>query len=264
MVALQTAAIWHAAQTRKGEAEIPYISHLMSVSALVWEDIGDEDEAIAGLLHDSIEDAGVTHDQLERLFGARVADLVVACTDTDADPKPPWKPRKDAHIAELVESIDGGDPGRFRVAAADKLANLRTILTDARADGTVFDRFQGGLGGTAWYYGAMTAALQAALPTSKTVGDLSSANAQLREIFDARRAELGELPDRFEAALRSRDPLAVGADRADDNYPWLALELARRSVAGEDELAEYASRVWSASRGVTAAVEAAIVQATAL
>src|SRR5881227_2703625 len=87
----------HAEQHRKG-TEIPYLAHLLAVSALVIEDGGDEDEAIAALLHDAVEDQGgqPTLDRIRRLFGDRVAAIVEACSDTDVVPKPPWRERKEA------------------------------------------------------------------------------------------------------------------------------------------------------------------------
>lgn len=141
----------HAYQLRKG-TEVPYVAHLMGVASLVLEDGGDEDEAIAALLHDAVEDQG-GRDTLARindLFGDTVAAIVQACSDTDVVPKPPWRARKESYIEHL------GDPqlpqGTVRVSLADKLHNARAILFDQRAGHDVFARFSAGKPDQAWYY----------------------------------------------------------------------------------------------------------------
>jgi len=95
-LALQFASGLHHSQCRKG-TPVPYISHLMAVSALVLEAGGDEDLAIAALLHDAVEDQGgpPTLETIRRMFGDRVADVVMECSDTDREPKPPWRERKE-------------------------------------------------------------------------------------------------------------------------------------------------------------------------
>ena len=105
--ALVWAAQLHREQRRKGKP-VPYISHLISVSALVWEDGGSEDQAIAALLHDAIEDAGQDQSSIATRFGNPVADIVLACTDTDGPVAPgtekePWIVRKTRTIQKLVE-----------------------------------------------------------------------------------------------------------------------------------------------------------------
>ena len=105
--ALELAVELHADQSRKGTS-IPYIAHLLSVSGLVLEDGGTEDEAIAALLHDAVEDQGgpPTLELIEQQFGPRVAAIVSACSDTDEVPKPPWKERKEAYISHLETADD--------------------------------------------------------------------------------------------------------------------------------------------------------------
>jgi len=147
------AAEKHATQKRK-KTDVPYISHLMSVAALVLEAGGGEDEAIAALLHDVVEDCG-GHPVLEDIrgrFGDRVAYIVDGCTDAYTIPKPPWKTRKLEYLDHLREA-----PDDVRlVSAADKLHNVRTILADFRKDGdSVWDRFSGHRDGTLWYYRAV-------------------------------------------------------------------------------------------------------------
>jgi GTP pyrophosphokinase len=140
----------HAGQTRKGSA-IPYYSHLLAVAATVLEYGGDEDTAVAALLHDVVEDAGGQPRlaDVRARFGATVAAIVEGCTDADTIPKPPWRGRKEAYIARLT-----GEPaGVHLVSAADKLHNARSLLTDHHEFGsTLWTRFSGGKEGTLWYY----------------------------------------------------------------------------------------------------------------
>lgn len=140
----------HGAQYRKDTA-IPYISHLMAVSSLVLEYDGDEDEAVAALLHDAAEDSDDGDEQLRRIgqeFGPRVRAIVHLCSDTVEQPKPPWLERKQRYIRHLNDDFgaDRVDSGYLRVALADKLHNARSIVADMRRDGddSVFDRFNSG------------------------------------------------------------------------------------------------------------------------
>lgn len=140
----------HAKQTRK-RTNIPYLAHLLSVTALVLECGGSEDEAIAALLHDAVEDQGGIDVLVEirARFGKQVAEIVDSCTDSYEDPKPPWLERKEAYIAHLQEA----SPAARRVSLADKLHNARSILRDLRHDGDeTWEKFNGGKEGTLWYY----------------------------------------------------------------------------------------------------------------
>jgi (p)ppGpp synthase/HD superfamily hydrolase len=144
------AAQKHAGQARKAST-IPYIAHLMAVASLVLEAGGDEDLAIAGLLHDVVEDCGGEKmlREVRRRFGARVATIVDGCTDAYLIPKPEWRARKQAYIRRLQKE---GSDTRL-VSAADKLNNVRSILSDYREIGeSVWSRFHGGRDGTVWYY----------------------------------------------------------------------------------------------------------------
>lgn len=147
------AAEKHAAQARKAST-IPYIAHLMGVASLVLEFGGDEDMAIAALLHDVVEDCGGEPmlKEVRRRFGKRVAEIVDGCTDSHMSPKPPWRQRKEAYIAHLKAA----DADTRLVSAADKLNNIRSILSDFRQlrDG-IWERFSGGREGTLWYYRAL-------------------------------------------------------------------------------------------------------------
>jgi (p)ppGpp synthase/HD superfamily hydrolase len=173
------AAEKHAAQTRK-RTDVPYISHLMSVAALVLEAGGDEDQAIAALLHDVVEDCGGEPmlEEVRGRFGGRVAKIVQGCTDAYALPKPPWKQRKLDYL-ELLRSAD--DDIRL-VSAADKLHNVRTILTDYRREGdSVWDRFSGRRDGTLWYYRAVLEVLRAGGP-NRLVDELQRVVTELESL----------------------------------------------------------------------------------
>jgi (p)ppGpp synthase/HD superfamily hydrolase len=151
----------HAEQRRKGTT-IPYIAHLMSVAALILEHGGDEDQAIAGLLHDAIEDVGAEQEEIILAsFGPRVAAIVRACTDADTFPKPPWRERKEAYIAHLEHAGDEV----LLVSACDKLHNARAIVSDLATHGpAMFSRFTGGQAGSLWYYSALAGVFSRRLP----------------------------------------------------------------------------------------------------
>ena len=156
--ALAYASKLHRHQRRKG-GNIPYVAHLLAAAALVLDHGGDEDEAIAALLHDAIEDQGglATRDEIERRFGTRVAGIVEGCTDTDVTPKPPWEARKRAFIDGLATASDSVR----LVCAADKLHNARSTLRDYRRLGDeVWERFSGGKQGSLWYHQALVEALR--------------------------------------------------------------------------------------------------------
>lgn len=156
------AAQMHASQTRK-KTDVPYISHLMSVAGLVLEAGGGEDEGVAALLHDVVEDCGghpVLQEVRER-FGERVAKIVQGCTDAYDIPKPPWKQRK----LDYLDVLRRADDDIRLVSAADKLHNVRTILADYRREGdSVWERFSGRRDGTLWYYRAVLEVLRQGKP----------------------------------------------------------------------------------------------------
>ena len=140
----------HVEQYRKG-TDVPYISHLLSVAALVLEAGGDEELAIAALLHDAVEDQGglETLEEIRKRFGGRVAMIVEECSDSYSVPKPAWRNRKEEYINHLKSSsVDAR-----LVSAADKLHNARSILRDIFVSGDdVWSKFTGGKDGTLWYY----------------------------------------------------------------------------------------------------------------
>lgn len=174
--ALATAAELHRRQTRK-DSGVPYVSHLLAVAALVLEDGGSENEAIAGLLHDAVEDQGglETLERIRRQFGDEVAELVLALSDTVESPKPPWRERKVEHLAHLE---DAPYPV-LRVAAADKLHNARALLGDyVRHGEAVWDRFNAPAPDQLWYYRSLADLFARRLggllsgELSRVVGDL--------------------------------------------------------------------------------------------
>lgn len=150
----------HRAQTRKGN-DIPYVAHLMAVAATVLEWDGDEDTAIAALLHDAVEDQGgmKTEGVIRDRYGDRVAGIVLACTDSiseDPTAKAPWEERKRAHIAKLVSA----GPDVALVTAADKLHNATAMIRDVRRYGPVtLDRFNADPARLVWYFRAIADAL---------------------------------------------------------------------------------------------------------
>lgn len=150
----------HSGHRRKG-TETPYLAHLMSVSAIVLEHGGTEEEAIAALLHDAIEDQGGAAARTEILarFGKDVAAIVVGCTDSDETPKPPWRPRKEAYVAHIA----GASASVRLVSTADKLHNARAILGDHREVGdALWSRFNVAPEEILWYYRALVNAFAAA------------------------------------------------------------------------------------------------------
>jgi (p)ppGpp synthase/HD superfamily hydrolase len=152
--AFRYAAEKHSGQTRKQSA-VPYLSHLMAVASLVLEAGGDEDMAIAALLHDVVEDCGGMPRlrEVRKQFGQRVAKIVEGCTDSFVEPKLEWMERKKGYLREVKDA----DADTRLVSAADKLHNVRTILADYRQDGeSIWKRFSGKKEGTLWYYRALS------------------------------------------------------------------------------------------------------------
>ena len=177
--ALALACELHRRQWRKG-AGTPYVAHLLAVSSLVLEQGGGEDEAIAALLHDAVEDQG-GKDTLERIrgrFGDGVAEIVAACSDSDTVPKPPWRERKERYLAHLATA----SPRARLVSVADKMHNARSVLADYRVMGEqLWERFQGGREGSLWYYRALVGAFRSA-GGGPLVDELDRLVAQIEEL----------------------------------------------------------------------------------
>jgi GTP pyrophosphokinase len=150
----------HAEQTRKG-TNAPYVAHLMGVASIVLDSGGNEDEAIAALLHDAAEDHGGRGrlDDIKRRFGDGVARIVEDCTDSWETPKPPWAERKRAY----VEHARGLPAASLRVSAADKVHNAYAILRDLRNSGeAVWSRFNAPPDDVMAYYEGLVRAYRAA------------------------------------------------------------------------------------------------------
>ena len=160
-LALVYAAEVHADQTRKSDAGIPYVSHLLAASSLVIEAGGDEDEAIAALLHDAAEDQGGEPrlKDIKERFGDRVAGIVRECSDSlteDPDEKEPWSIRKKRYIEHLATA----SPSALLVTAADKTHNARSLVSDIRLYGVDYLKpFTATPEQTIWYYEQVLAAL---------------------------------------------------------------------------------------------------------
>lgn len=152
--ALSFANFLHGDQKRKG-SDIPYISHLLATTAIALEHGANEDEAIAAVLHDAVEDAPSeiggekALKMIQRRFGDTVGKIVEGCSDCRTMPKPPWKERKEAYLKHL----ETADFSIRLVSASDKLHNAQAILRDLRTVGDkLWERFKAGKEGTLWYY----------------------------------------------------------------------------------------------------------------
>lgn len=159
--ALMFAERLHSSQPRK-KTKIPYLAHLLGVASIVYYYGGTETEAIAGLLHDAVEDQGgaATREMIEKLYGSEIADLVSGCSDTDQADKPPWRARKVAHIKRLRKAGES----LLLVSLADKLDNARSLLADLRKHGhSVWKRFNVGRDEQLWHFNALIAAFKEAL-----------------------------------------------------------------------------------------------------
>jgi (p)ppGpp synthase/HD superfamily hydrolase len=180
--ALLLAADVHRQQRRKG-SDVPYVSHLLAVTATVLEAGGSEDEAIAALLHDSLEDHPdrVTVSLLTARFGSEVARIVVACSDTtgpDPDNKPPWRSRK----AAFLERLGSADASVLLVALADKLHNATALRRELEAQGLVaYLPFNAGAAEQLWYFESLVDCFQARFPGPLTE-DLAVTVSRIRSL----------------------------------------------------------------------------------
>ncbi|MFL0753573.1 MAG: HD domain-containing protein [Prochlorococcus sp.] len=172
------ALVWteqlHRNQCRKGK-DVPYISHLLAVSSLVWEDDGTEDQAIAALLHDAIEDSAQSHGSITERFGVAVANIVRDCTDTNegyrGGEKEPWLLRKSRFLQSIAQLPDTS----LLVIAADKAHNASDMVIDSGRDSTIWSRFTAGLEGSLWYLLRMHQQLHSRMPNSRSIERLADA-----------------------------------------------------------------------------------------
>ncbi|MEO8044203.1 MAG: HD domain-containing protein [Spartobacteria bacterium] len=148
----------HGGQLRK-KTNIPYIGHLLGVTAIAMEYGANETEAVAALLHDAVEDCGgpARQREIEEKFGRAVGEIVAGCTDTDQRQKPPWRERKEKYIAHL----ETASASTRLVSASDKLHNARAIVHNLRGDGdAIWAHFKGGKEGALWYYRSLVVAFR--------------------------------------------------------------------------------------------------------
>ena len=188
MDALGYATRVHSGQLR-GSDEQPYIAHLLRVTGLVIQDGGSEDEAIAALLHDAVEDQG----GLDRLadirkrYGDVVADIVDECTDSYGDPKPPWRRRKE----DYIRSLDGASAGSLLVSLADKLDNTRSMIRGFRIRGAEqWERTGKSAEDVRWYYGTLAERFQALRP-GPMADELARTVSELDGLLDGGSADGG-------------------------------------------------------------------------
>ena len=180
--ALTYAAELHADQKRKVSGE-PYVAHLLGVTAIVLQYGANEDEAIAAMLHDAIEDQGgsATREEIRRRFSDEIVRIVDGCTDADTTPKPPWRRRKEAYIERLRHAADSVR----LISAADKLHNARAIVQEYRTRGeSLWKHFRGGRDGTLWYYRTVVDTLKQA-GTNPLVEELDRAVAELKRLVSS-------------------------------------------------------------------------------
>ncbi len=175
--AIALAVELHEAHARKGTT-VPYMSHLLGVASLVMEHGGTEDQCIAGLLHDAVEDCGgaPTAARIRAEFGDAVADIVEACSDTDLDPKPPWLGRKTAYIDHITHAPDDV----LLVSLADKVHNCRSLATDTESHGDLlWARFTGTKVESRWYYESLCKVFEERLGPTPLVRELRHAIARV-------------------------------------------------------------------------------------
>jgi len=160
--ALNYAVVLHGNDVRKSST-VPYVAHLFGVCSLVLLDGGTENEAVAALLHDVLEDhpRETSREIIANRFGEKVLTIVEACTDTPTDykggPKPPWRKRKTAYL----EGIAKAGPEELRVALADKLDNVRSVLSDYRQKGeSIWSRFNAGKVDQLWFFHSLVQAFR--------------------------------------------------------------------------------------------------------
>ncbi|GAB6178809.1 hypothetical protein JCM14036_01280 [Desulfotomaculum defluvii] len=202
--ALVYASRLHANQVRKltikereelGIKEIPYIGHLLAVTSIVIEDGGSEDEVIAALLHDAVEDQGGldTLSNIKSLFGDGVASIVLACSDTSESPKPPWRQRKERYLAHLEQSDLS-----LRVSLADKIHNVKSILRDQKRYGDViWERFNCTRDECLWYYTELSKVFLKKMPGILST-DFSSLVVELRQLVNRKSINNSEIEEVLE------------------------------------------------------------------
>ena len=170
--ALALAVEAHNGQKRKG-TNVPYLAHPMGVASIALDHGADEEQAMAALLHDAVEDGGSHYaKRIREQFGGRVADIVEGCTDGVPDSsgkKEAWKPRKERYISHLQKATEDV----LLVSGTDKLHNARAIVEDLlRIGPAVFDRFTATQEQTIWYYETLSGVFtNRGTPMAKALSD---------------------------------------------------------------------------------------------
>jgi len=189
MEAVDFALSAHSGQTRKGTS-IPYASHLLQVVGLVFEHGGDVDQAIAAVLHDTVEDCeGVEVEEIQLRFGDDVARIVTLCTDLLPGDRPDEKSEWSLRKTDYVERLQAADPRSQLVAACDKLHNLRTLIADLQAEGRqTLGRFTATPEQTRWYHETVREAVAATVPP-RLLREFDALLETLREFVSEARLE---------------------------------------------------------------------------
>lgn len=188
--ALEFANQVHAEQKRK-DSGAPYFAHVIGVAALVLEDGGSEEEAIAALLHDTAEDQGgqAMLEEVAERFGEKISRIVAECSDTLVSPKPPWQARKEAHI----QALHSAQPETIRIMLADKVYNSRNLLRGLLERGEmVWENFKGGRDGTIWYFKQMYAVFSRTRPSSNYLMDEFARNIRRMENYSDECLDFGK------------------------------------------------------------------------
>ncbi|MCE9644234.1 HD domain-containing protein [Candidatus Parcubacteria bacterium] len=180
--AIRAACLLHDGQKRRAKRDIPYVSHLFSVAALLSNHAKDEDVVIGGLLHDSLEDTGYTREALEADFGSRVAMMVVEVTEEkERDGSPiSWKDRKRAYVEGLEQASAEG----LMIAAADKIHNLSTTISDFDIHGeAIWQNFRVPIEEQMWFYREVLGVLERRLE-SPIVAEYQEMVKRGKEVFN--------------------------------------------------------------------------------
>ena len=186
-------ALGYATRVHHGQLRVkddqPYIAHLLRVTGLVIQDGGSEDEAIAALLHDAVEDRGGLGrlEDIRGRYGHTVADIVDECTDSYGDPKPPWRRRKE----DYIRGLDGVSAGGLLVSTADKLDNMRTIIRGFRIRGEQQWARTGKSAEDVWRFYRTLAARLSALRPGPLADELVRAVAHLERLLDGAEQSAG-------------------------------------------------------------------------
>jgi len=152
----------HASQVRKGTS-IPYLAHLLAVVAITLEGGGDEEQAIAALLHDVAEDQGglARLADIRARFGQRVASLIASCSEIRREPPLSWKKRKENYLAQLEREPSDA----LLISLADKLHNVRSLIVDYRDEGeALWERFNAPAESQLSYYGELSRIFSTKMP----------------------------------------------------------------------------------------------------